>query len=440
MAIVAVLVSGTTRASLNDIETSTGNTQSAWTSANWTQTSQADFNSDILNYVDALSSGGVQLTRGPFAFRGNGTNVTWEYEPLANSWTVHTAAPGNVGAGSTTGGSLAYEGGNYVYALQGGSTTFWRYDVLADNWTTLATVPLAIAAGGALAYVNSKTIYALRGGSTTFYSYNISTNVWSTNATTPNAIAAGGSLAYDDGNNVYALRGNSNAFYSYHLSTNTWSTNATTPANVNAGAALVYVSANNSVFALRGNNTTAFYRFNIPLNTWTTITSAPGNIGTGASMAYDGNNSIYVFQGGGVNSTFYRFNLSPGTWSTLTTAPGTVGAGGSLSDMIAKGRVTSTVSSNVTGSRWDAIFWDQSLPVSTNITFEVRASDTVFLPTASNVTLPWISIGNAGSSTTGYVISGLPSGKYKQWRATLSTTNVIRTPVLNEVRVYYFGG
>jgi hypothetical protein len=85
-----------------------------------------------------------------------------------------------------------------------------------------------------------------------------------------------------------------------------------------------------------------------------------------------------------------------------------------------------------TGSRWDAIFWDETLLANTDITFEVRASDTAFLK--NDVSLSWMSVG--GTSPVG---SGLPAGRYKQWRATLTTTVGANTPTLSEVRVYYLG-
>jgi len=85
----------------------------------------------------------------------------------------------------------------------------------------------------------------------------------------------------------------------------------------------------------------------------------------------------------------------------------------------------------VTGTSWDALFWDETLQASTDITFEVRASDTEFLKDAANPS--WISVGDFSPVT-----SGLPSGRYMQWRATLTTTNTSKTPILHEVRVYHY--
>ncbi len=56
------------------------------------------------------------------------------------------------------------------------------------------------------------------------------------------------------------------------------------------------------------------------------------------------------------------------------------------------------------GARWDALFWDETLPTdNTDITFEVRASDTLFA--ADNATLAWTPVGG-----TSPVTSGLPFG------------------------------
>jgi len=83
-----------------------------------------------------------------------------------------------------------------------------------------------------------------------------------------------------------------------------------------------------------------------------------------------------------------------------------------------------------TGARWDALEWDRSLVGGTSITFEVRASGTSFLK--DNTTLSWTSVGG-----TSPVYSGLPPGRYFQWRATLATPDISQTPVLSEVRAYY---
>lgn len=85
----------------------------------------------------------------------------------------------------------------------------------------------------------------------------------------------------------------------------------------------------------------------------------------------------------------------------------------------------------VTGAGWDVLIWDETLQSNTGITFAVRASDTPFAKDAATPT--WSDVGG-----TSPVISGLPSGQYMQWRATLTTSDTANTPTLHEVRVYYY--
>ena len=95
------------------------------------------------------------------------------------------------------------------------------------------------------------------------------------------------------------------------------------------------------------------------------------------------------------------------------------------------GALTSAVLGNDTsGAVWDAIFWNETLDASTNITFWVRASDTIF--NINDTTITWTSIG-----TSSPVMAGLPNGRYKQWRANLTTSDTSHTPVLHEVRLWY---
>jgi hypothetical protein len=97
------------------------------------------------------------------------------------------------------------------------------------------------------------------------------------------------------------------------------------------------------------------------------------------------------------------------------------------------GTVASQVLDNgVVGAGWDGLFWDETIDGNTNVTFEVRASDTLFAK--DDVTPDWIDLGLANSPIT----SGLPSGRYMQWRATLTTSDSSETPELHEVRVYHY--
>jgi len=97
------------------------------------------------------------------------------------------------------------------------------------------------------------------------------------------------------------------------------------------------------------------------------------------------------------------------------------------------GTVASQVLDTATaGGRWDGLGWEETLESGTDITFEVRASDTAFLK--GNATPSWTSV--TGDSI---IETGLPAGRYKQWQATLTTTDqdLAETPILQAVTVYY---
>jgi outer membrane protein assembly factor BamB len=383
---------GEVAGSFADSETSLANSLRAWTSTAWAQTTQADFEVGIIpSQADTRSRpGDVGLAKRNriFAFQG-GSATFWAYGVPDNLWTSMTGTPNAVGAGS----ALAYDGLQYVYALRGNNTTaFWRYDTALNAWAVRAAAPLAVGTGGALAYDGSSYIYALRGNNqTTFWRYDTVLNSWALRAAVPAAVAAGAALIYDGSRYIYAFRGNNQtAFWRYDTALNSWAVMATAPARVGAGGALACDSLG-YVYGFRGSNSTAFWKYNVLGNSWTAMANALGNVANGGALAFAGANTY-------VNTAAIASQVRD---------TGTVGAG------------------------WDGLFWDETLPLNTDITFEVRASDTLFA--AGDVTPTWVSVGG-----TSPVTSGLPSGRYMQWRATLTTSDIMVTPLLNEVRVYYY--
>jgi hypothetical protein len=167
------------------------------------------------------------------------------------------------------------------------------------------------------------------------------------------------------------------------------------------------------------------------------MAATPGPVNAGGALVSDNGNNIYAFNGS--SQKFWLYNISANTWNDtlVSDPPGLAGWGGSLSyssgssGYLPLGKLTSVVyDTGNSGTRWDSLSWDSALVAGTNITFEVRASNTLFTKTD---TLPaW-----QQSGWPSPVNSGLPSGRYLQWRATLSTSDTYRTPILNEVRVWY---
>lgn len=127
-----------------------------------------------------VSGGGALVAAGDhvYAFQGNGTNEFWRFDPAAadnGEWASGGAVPAAAPGAVNFGGSLAWDGGDFIYALQGGnSTAFWRYSISGDSWDVLTNAPAAVAAGGALTYGGSGTIYALQGNQDTgFWKFEI---------------------------------------------------------------------------------------------------------------------------------------------------------------------------------------------------------------------------------------------------------------------------
>lgn len=103
----------------------------------------------------------------------------------------------------------------------------------------------------------------------------------------------------------------------------------------------------------------------------------------------------------------------------------------SFTRYVTQGTITSTVfDTGRNAAHFDGVFWASDVPSETGITFAVRASDEFFEIESSSPA--WIDIGsNSGVST------GLPTGRYVQWTATLTTSDTATSPVLSEVRVFY---
>lgn len=82
------------------------------------------------------------------------------------------------------------------------------------------------------------------------------------------------------------------------------------------------------------------------------------------------------------------------------------------------------------GSSWVELSWDAKTPQGTTVALSVRAADTVFARDASAPA--WTTVTKASP-----VATGLPAGRYLQWRASLSTSSSAVTPVLERVDVTY---
>ena len=241
------------------------------------------------------------------------------------SWAIREPFPASIGPGA----SLAYLGGDRIYALRGGGSRHFRYySISANSWSNLANTPEVVQRGGALVYGGGNYLYALRGRNTDdFWRYNISTNTWSVMDDTPNRVVQGGELVWTGGNTIYAFRGGREDFWAYDITSDSWSNLTDAPARVAYGSDLVYTGGN-YIYALRGRNSRDFWRYTISTDSWISLQNAPANVNNGGALAYYSGGYIYAFQG--TTTAFWRYTISTDSWSILAPTPAAVGRGGDL--------------------------------------------------------------------------------------------------------------
>jgi hypothetical protein len=219
-----------------------------------------------------------------YVLPGNGTYYLWKFDPSKDAngeWVGPADAPGTIG----TAGDLIWNGvegaGNYLYGTRGsGSASFYRYDVTANEWTTLADVP-EILGGDIKGTYHDGFVYIPRGYDT-----------------------------YD--------------FFRYEVATDSWSLMSNPPAVLDSGANAVYNAANGAIYVTRGNGTNTFYRYDIANNSWTTLPNISSDgfyysLAEGARLISDGTN-LYLFDSYG-GAAFAKYDTTAGTWSNLQNSP-----------------------------------------------------------------------------------------------------------------------
>jgi len=264
----------------------------------------------------------------------------YRYKPVDNSWVELTGPPQPDGAAFKTGTALAWDFGDYIYALFGAATGdsrrwFYRYSISSNSWEALANTMADQGEGDAVTWVGKDNrIYATIGGeqrTTYFVSYDPSTNSWSDEPRDPPyGMGDGASLVWTGGDFLYALRGEFSEssplydFWRYSLVDNNWAVMVDIPATphdgggggVGDGGSLLYIGvwlSNQAdyVYALSGNQAhpdgipdNRTYRYKISSDSWERLVYLPFGVGyyVGCRLGYaDGH--IYAWQG------------APSTWT-----------------------------------------------------------------------------------------------------------------------------
>ncbi|MFQ5758369.1 MAG: hypothetical protein ACE5IF_01680 [Candidatus Bathyarchaeia archaeon] len=159
---------------------------------------------DTWTYLTSAGGGPVEYIGGDFLYANTLREIYFSpffqrYSISGDGWDARADPP------ESWLHDLVYAGGDYLYAITL-PDTFYRYSISGDSWETVADTPGDVG-GASLAYDEGDYIYALRGpGFTEFWRYSISGNSWETMASTPADIYVSDSLAYAEGY-IYALRG-----------------------------------------------------------------------------------------------------------------------------------------------------------------------------------------------------------------------------------------
>lgn len=120
--------------------------------------------------------------------RAGAVTAFLRYSLTGKRWKQLTGPPW---ACSDDGSSLAWDGDDFVYALQGAdcndepTTTFARYYLALDLWEKLEEVPEPVKNGGSLVWNGNEFLYATSGTDTQrqgtgFYRYNLQSQTWDT--------------------------------------------------------------------------------------------------------------------------------------------------------------------------------------------------------------------------------------------------------------------
>ncbi len=463
---------GGTMASFVDQESSSGNSFQAWASNLWRQTTQADFNAGVLNNVDTASSlGDVKL-----AVKSGWYDTSWSHRvpvTISNSGSGLTAYQVRVDV--TYDSDMQPDFNDIRFVDSDGSTllSYWRESYTASTsaifWVKVPSVPSG-----------SKTIYMYYGnaaassasdGDATFvffddfsgdlskWNVHIDTDVAITSSygnPAPSLEISGGFTSSPYGFAAIGSDATYSAFQNGIIEADVYPATVALPEIIfrgnyasntgykgrwdcRTGTESPWMKPPYSGWAAFGTAVTRFgianqwQKVKLVINDSTFKIYSNGNLkSTVTNTQYSGPGEIGLANHYGTYARFDNVRVRK-----YASPEPTASVGSEESMYVSPGSIASQVlDTGVSGTSCESLFWDETLLSDTNITFEVRASDNLFAKDAEPdpPSVPdWISVGGMSPVT-----SGLPSGRYMQWRATLATSDASKTPVLHEVRVYYY--
>ncbi len=486
--LIAGNIPATTAASFTDVETATGNTFQAWSASLWQQTTRADFEAGVTTQVNTSSSNGSVM----LAARSDWYNSNWQYR---KSHVVQNASGAGInyqiwliihqGSGTDTGNDVYLSDhceddfGDVRFTDSDGTTEldYWLESYTnGDEATFWVEVADDLSSSNATIYI----YYGNSGASTTSNGANTFPDLfthfpgdslpsgWEIDGDTVGSMVIENSLlkltARKEASGSWLKRG-------VKTSSSVWTNDRALMYRIDSINYYPAVTDRRRWFL--GGEGGNFY---LEFQSWgdkirvrdynlydeyspcdfvggevVWLAKESGNDGV-AYFYVDGNLVDVIDNGLHPSYAFSNFtvlfNVQVGSnampdvdytyidWVAIRKfvfpEPANGDWGGEEGQYLSLGTIASQVwDTGVTGAVWDGLFWDETLAANTDITFEVRASDTSF--NAEDDSLLWNDAGG-----TSPVVSGLPAGRYIQWRATLTTTDTANTPTLHEVRVYYY--
>jgi len=398
-----------------------------------------------------------------FVIRADGSYNFWKFDPTEGA-TGDWIGPENVPGTVNSGGDLIWNGvsgvGNYVYVVQGdGRTGFFRYDVSNNTWDTMANIPATMGYDTKGTYHNGY-VYIARGDNTTgnFYRYDVAGDSWSTMAVAPGTLRYGCSATYNASDGyIYMTRGNGqDDLYRYDIAGDFWVSMAEIVADgiryyVYSGGRLI--SDGTDLYLMPGDGETAFLKYDTAGNSWSTLSRMPTAQYYGTDMTYDGNGKILALGGNYKDHTWeydvvgdiwrelpfnqkYAYERGTGTGASIEYAGNNsfyATPGNDLTDFWSYTAGTNNFVSNGTFiseildlghvESWISLTANENTPSNTALSYETRSSNDM------NGWSIWESLSGTDIQS--------PMRRYLQIRVTLTTSDGVSTPTVNDLTISY---
>ncbi|MCW1949380.1 MAG: fibronectin type III domain-containing protein [Candidatus Shapirobacteria bacterium] len=225
---------------------------------------------------------GANLVEGPsgflYALRGKSSRSFWRYEIATNTWS--DAAARDFPVTVSLGTDLIFDGEKYIYATVGNSSSlFYRYDTSLDIWEKMADTDFGaiekqsnnLISGvlGPLAYDGGDNIYTLKGGSTSgFAVYSIDNDTWTVLPDLPDVPNSSARITYEQSTNSIYYQSGYSFFFRFDIDSQTWSQLDDLPYTAASGSCLVTVE--DKLYWIRGSGDNRTGIFDVKAQKWNT--------------------------------------------------------------------------------------------------------------------------------------------------------------------------